>query len=247
MIYEILSEGKVINAVQILQRLVDQLTPLLKHVLEGLSAQQAKILDALMRAGGTATPASLAQATRLKLNAVTVQLGRLKANRMVDVLGGGKGQTAHYTVPDQLFCTWYQMRYLRQNRRRIELFVEVIRLWFEAEERLQFMQRLAQRTAGSDNRQAHSLAEAVEYFAAALRGTAYQEDAKRLTSVTWLRTGDIVEAAKALLDLSLGLQDKEFLHGISEAMYFAFWCHSNNMLPEALAKAKHRPKSDRET
>ena len=153
------------------------------------------------------------QATRLKLNAVTVQLGRLKANRMVDVLGGGKGQTAHYTVPDQLFCTWYQMRYLRQNRRRIELFVEVIRLWFEAEERLQFMQRLAQRAAGSDNRQAHSLAEAVEYFAAALRGTAYQEDAKRLTSVTWLRTGDIVEAAKALLDLSLGLQDKELLHG----------------------------------
>jgi hypothetical protein len=150
MVYEILSEGGVTNAVQVLERLVDQLTPILKHVLEGLPPQQAKILDALMRAGGTATPAALAQATRLKLNAVTSQLRRLKVNRMVDVLGGGKGQTAHYTVPDQLFCTWYQMRYLARKRRRIELFVEVIRVWFEAEERLEHLQRLARGDAAGD-------------------------------------------------------------------------------------------------
>jgi len=37
-------------------------------------------------------------------------------------------------VPDRLFVIWYQMRYLNLNRRRIELFVEVLRIWFEAED-----------------------------------------------------------------------------------------------------------------
>ena len=144
MLYEVLSAGQVQPVVQTLRQLVDELTPLLKDVLESLPPQQSKILDALMRAGGTATPRQLASATRLDLNKVTTQLQRLKESQIVEVRGGGKGRTAYYTVPDQLFCTWYQLRYLRPNRRRIEMFVELLRIWFDAEERLAALQSLSQ-------------------------------------------------------------------------------------------------------
>jgi len=238
MAYEILSEGQVTSAVQALERLVDELTPMLKHVLEGLPPQQAKIVDALMRAGGTATPAALAQATRLKLNVVTAQLRRLKDNRMVEVLGGGKGQTAHYTVPDQLFCTWYQMRYLQRNRRRIELFTEVIRLWFEAEERLEHLQRLAGHAVAGGARPARSLAENAEYFAAALRDTPFEDDAKRLMIQTWLHAGEFAEAAMALADLSLKEWQRAQLDDIRAILDLSQWCQKHHMLPQALETAR---------
>ena len=168
MLYEVLSGGQVQPVVQTLRQLVDELTPLLKDVLESLPPQQSKILDALMRAGGTATPRQLASATRLDLNKVTTQLQRLKESQIVEVRGGGKGRTAYYTVPDQLFCTWYQLRYLRPNRRRIEMFVELLKTWFDAEERLAALQSLAQPAAAPEGPQLRHTAEAAEYYAASL-------------------------------------------------------------------------------
>jgi len=238
MAYEILSEGQVTSAVQALERLVDELTPMLKHVLEGLPPQQAKIVDALMRAGGTATPAALAQATRLKLNVVTAQLRRLKDNRMVEVLGGGKGQTAHYTVPDQLFCTWYQMRYLQRNRRRIELFTEVIRLWFEAEERLDHLRRLSDRAMASGGPQARSLAQAVEYFAAALCKTPHEDVGKQLMIQAWFRAGEVLEAAMALADLSVECAPESKPDDLSALVPLAIWCQQHHMRPEAIEAAR---------
>jgi hypothetical protein len=39
------------------------------------------------------------------------------------------------------------MGYLSQNCRRIELFVEVLRIWFEAEERVQTLQPIAEKAS----------------------------------------------------------------------------------------------------
>jgi hypothetical protein len=247
MVYEILSEGGVTSAVEVLRRLVDELTPLLKHVLEDLPPQQAKILDALMRAGGTSTPAGLAQATRLKLNAVTAQLRRLKDNRMVEVLGGGKGQTAYYTIPDQLFCTWYQMRYLQRNRRRIELFVDVIRLWFEKEERLEHLRRLAKQARMCDGRRARALAESAEYFAAALHGTSHDEAAKQAMIQLWLEAGDFIEAAFAFADRPSVAEDSVSRHAVREFRDFSSWCRVHDltsMAVETARKAAHERPQD---
>ncbi len=136
MLYELLSQQQVTTIVQYFRRLVDELTPLLKDEMENLPPQQRKIIHALMEKGGTAQPTELVGPTRLPLNTITAQLRRLKEAQIVEVLGGGKGRAAHYTIPDKLFAIWYQMRYLSQNRRRIELFVEVLRIWFLEEERL---------------------------------------------------------------------------------------------------------------
>ena len=76
----------------------------------------------------------------MPLNAITTQLGRLKEAQFVEVLGGVcKGRTANYTVPDKLFRHLvHQMRQVPQPEppAHSEMFVEVLRVWFEEEERL---------------------------------------------------------------------------------------------------------------
>jgi len=201
MLYEALTHGNLTSTVETLRTLVDELTPLLKDILEHqFSDQQSKILDALMREGGTATPSKIAKSARLSLNTVTTQLPRLKDMQVVEVRGGGKGRAAYYTVPDQLFCTWYQMRYLRPHRRRIELFVEVLRVWFEEEERLRAMKDLAEKALRAKGKIALDAATATEYFAASLAATGHHPEAQETAVRTWLRTGNMREAAFVLAE-----------------------------------------------
>jgi tetratricopeptide (TPR) repeat protein len=201
MLYELLSQQQVTSIVQYLRRLVDELTPLLKDEMENLPPQQRKIIHALMEKGGTATPTDLVQPTRLPLNAITTQLKRLKDAQIVELLGGGKGRTANYTIPDKLFAIWYQMRYLSQNRRRIELFVEVLRIWFEEQERIETLRSLARSIPMSHPQALSENATAAEYFAASLKGTAHEKIATDICIEQWVKA-DLREAALAYVDLA---------------------------------------------
>jgi tetratricopeptide (TPR) repeat protein len=134
--------------------------------------------------------------TRLGLNQITSQLKRLKDAQIVEVLGGGKGRTANYTVPDKLFTIWYQMRYLSQNRRRIELFVEVLRIWFEDEDRFVTLQSLAKNAVGGAPLAPRDCATTTEYFAASLKSTNYERTAAELCIGQWVKA-DLNEAAQA--------------------------------------------------
>jgi tetratricopeptide (TPR) repeat protein/energy-coupling factor transporter ATP-binding protein EcfA2 len=203
MLYELLTQRKVTTILQCLTRLVDELTPLLKHEIENLPPQQRQIIHALMEKGGAAQPTDLVGPTRLPLNAITTQLGRLKEAQFVEVLGGGKGRTANYTVSDKLFSVWYRMRYLGQNRRRIEMFVEVLRVWFEEEERLVTLRKLALPEQGGAAQFLRDSATTAEYFAASLQGTPHERLATGLCIDQWAKA-DLREAAFAYADLSCG-------------------------------------------
>jgi tetratricopeptide (TPR) repeat protein len=190
MLYEILTHHEVQSAVQALRKLVDELTPLLKDILEHqLAKQQVKVVDALMRLDGNATPSQLAGKSRLSLNIVTSQLKRLEEARIVEVTGGGKGRPAWYSIRDRLFYTWYQMRYLQPGRRRIELFVRVLQIWFEADERLQQLHHLCKTPEPCDKAQVAAYAEAAEYFAVSLAKTQHEGLARRLAIKARLKAG----------------------------------------------------------
>ena len=204
MLYEILSRQQFQPVVQALRATIDGLTPLLKDVLEGLSRQQAKILDAVMRSGGIATPAAIAERVRLPLNAVTTQLGRLKQARLLEVEGGGKGRKASYRVHDPMFRTWYQMRYLRPARRRIEIFVEFLQAWFSVEERIAMVAQLQRKFQGrldDSPNQARELAIALEYFAASLDTISQRWQLMGCAADAYLALGDVREAALSLGEL----------------------------------------------
>ena len=208
MLYELLSENQVTTIVQQLKRLVDELTPLYKHEIENLPAQQQKILHALMEKGGTAKPSELTEATRLSLNAVTMQLRRLKEMQILELRGGGKGRPAFYTVPDTLLSIWYQMRYLRLQRRRIEMFVQVLQIWFEAEERYKTLESLTSIPAATELCRVRERATTAEYFAASLTGTNFEEKARVLALQSWINAKDIREAALVHADFCK-IQEKD--------------------------------------
>ncbi len=201
MLYELLSFQQVTTIVQQLKRLVDELTPLLKDEMENLPPQQRKIIHALMERGGTAQPTDLTAPTRLPLNAITTQLKRLKDAQIVEVLGGGKGRAANYTVPDKLFSLWYQMRYLGQNRRRIELFVEMLRIWFEADERIETLRKMARAKSDTAPQALRDCAVTAEYLAASLKDSSHAMAATEICLNHWI-AADLNEAVLAYADLS---------------------------------------------
>jgi tetratricopeptide (TPR) repeat protein len=234
MLYELLSQRQVTTIVQCLRRLVDELTPLLKDEMENLPPQQRKIIHALMEKGGTAQPTDLVERTRLPLNAITTQLKRLKDAQIVELLGGGKGRAANYTVPDKLFAIWYQMRYLNQNRRRIELFVEVLRIWFEAEERFATIQSFARLDGVASRNVLRDAALTTEYFAASLAGTPYASEARDHTVRQWLMSGDYREAAWAHAEFAgLGALQGTSLES-TVFLRLGHWCAEHADLETAL-------------
>jgi tetratricopeptide (TPR) repeat protein len=201
MLYEIIAVRSIGSVVEALRSLVDSLTPILKDVIEHqMTRQQAKVLDALMRAGGTAKPSDLVKPTRLTLNAVTSQLVRLRAMQVLEVYGGGKGRPAYYSVPDQLFCTWYQIRYLRPNQRRIELFVEFLRLWFAEETRCDMLRSLVSSREQAPGTKKFDTQLAAEYIAASLKATPHEQEARESVLRSWLEKGRLDEAAFALAE-----------------------------------------------
>ena len=142
MVYDVLSLKHLVSVVEALRETIDKLTPAMKDNLENMPAQQSKVLDALMRLNGLASPSEVASIARLPLNVVTTQLGRLKNLRYGEGLGEGRGKPSINRICDQIFNTWYQMRYLRPARRRIEMFVEFLQAWFTVEERLDFLTQM---------------------------------------------------------------------------------------------------------
>ncbi|HJQ58324.1 MAG TPA: tetratricopeptide repeat protein [Vineibacter sp.] len=149
MLYEVVTAGNVGSTVVILRKLVDELTPLYNGKLAALAPQSRKVLDALMRRGGTATPAAIAEISRLPLNKVTAHLTRLRKDGWISLRRGGKGRDAYYSPADQFFGTWYKLRYIGAQRRMVDLIVEVFRAWFTIEQRGAEIERLIDRALRS--------------------------------------------------------------------------------------------------
>ena len=245
MLYELLSQQRVSGIVEQLRQLVDELTPLLKDEVEHLAPQQRKIIHALMEKGGTAQPADLVTLTRLPLGTVTSQLRRLKDAQFVELLGGGKGRRASYTVPDQLFKIWYEMRYLRKNRRRIEMFVEVLRAWFEAEERLAILKTVVSSCSEASPKLLRENAWSAEYFAASLSETTYGQLAREDALRQWLLSGDFNEAASVLCDLAPKSGDSGDSNPASSLLRLSRWCADQDYIPDAMRAANRAVDANR--
>ncbi len=206
MLYHILSQREIGKPVQALWETVAGLTPMLRQELADMPRQQSKTLDALLRLNGAAAPAEISKYSRLPLNVVTTQLGRLKAARYVALEGGGKGKKATYRVPDQMFSVWYRMRYVPVARRRIELFIDFLRAWFSVHERKRLYQERLERFHAYQSRGLVGLAgqslRDAEYYAASLDDPTERIREMHRIADAYITTRDFPSAAGLFAELA---------------------------------------------
>src|SRR5208337_3656236 len=206
MLYHILAQREIGEPVQALWETVAGLTPMLRQELADMPRQQSKTLDALLRLNGAAAPAEISKYSRLPLNVVTAQLGRLKAARYVTLEGGGKGRKATYRVADQMFGVWYSMRYVPAARRRIELFTDFLRVWFSSEERRRLYQERLERFHAYQSRGFVGLAgqtlRNAEYLAASLEEPTERRREMERIADAYITVGDLPSAAGLFAELA---------------------------------------------
>jgi len=212
MLYHILAQREFAEPIQALWETVAGLTPMLRQELAEMPRQQSKTLDALLRLNGVASPAEISKYSRLPLNVITTQLGRLREARYVALEGGGKGRVAIYRVADQMFAVWYWMRYVSVARRRIELFVEFLRAWFSEEERRRlFLERWDRfhryQSCGSVGMATQALRDA-EYYAASLESLTERKREMERIADAYITSDDWSSAAGLFAELAGGTQLK---------------------------------------
>ncbi|MGO8670246.1 MAG: AAA family ATPase [Capsulimonadaceae bacterium] len=137
MLYRVIARSEVIEVKEGLERLLDEVTPYYKHKMECLPPQQRKILDTIARITGEThegvTPGELARTTRLSPTAVSSQLKRLSEQGYVRS-ANLRGRNAYYTLSEQLFTLWYQMRLGRTARERMGWLVDFLKAYYDFKE-----------------------------------------------------------------------------------------------------------------
>ncbi|QDK78481.1 ATP-binding protein [Spirosoma sp. KCTC 42546] len=130
LLFEILVENDSGSVFRDLETLLDRVTPLYKHRIDDLSAQQQKIVAALAQAWDAASTKEIAQIVRLESKAVSAQLTQLINNGVIE-----KQETPTknhlYRLEERFFNIWYLMRYGRRTDQRVLWLVRFFEIMFK--------------------------------------------------------------------------------------------------------------------
>ncbi|MBV9469772.1 MAG: AAA family ATPase, partial [Abitibacteriaceae bacterium] len=137
MLYRVVTRSELLEVRQGLEKLLDEVTPYYKHKIEILPPQQRKILDCIARISSEThegqTPSEIAAATRFSPQVVSSQLKRLLEQGYVRT-ANLRGRNSYYTLSEPLYAIWYQMRFGRDARRRMQWLVNFLKGYYDAEE-----------------------------------------------------------------------------------------------------------------
>ena len=118
LLFEILVENNTGSVFRDLNVLLDRVTPLYKHRMDDLPAQQQKIVAALATAWDAASAKELAQVVRLESKVVSAQLKQLIDNSVVEKVET-KTKNHLYRLEERFFNIWYLMRFGRKTDQRV--------------------------------------------------------------------------------------------------------------------------------
>jgi tetratricopeptide (TPR) repeat protein len=249
-LYDVLCGRPLLDILDTFARLMDELTPYYKGRLETLAPQQRKLIDALTRAGGGATPAELAALLGVKPNQVSSQLLRLRESGWLRTRRAKDRRSTQYVIVDQLFRTWYQMRYLADRRHRYAFLVGFYQSFYSAGELMRLHHRLLTEYEGvakpiterfhlePRDQLGHELEELGARLVTVLEAlpAASDRDSKRWYQARLFVDAGQTESAKALLESSLAEHraDCDRSAEAVDELYFAFIDESHNQYDAAL-------------
>ncbi len=136
LLYQIITESKLIEVEDTLLKILDELTPYFQSKMESLPPQQRKILDTLISLGSPAAPTEIANAARMDVNAVNSQIKRLEDNGFIEPIKLRKKKLTRYEIKERLFRIWREMR-SPPGEKRIRFLVRFLEIWYTPKELLE--------------------------------------------------------------------------------------------------------------
>ncbi len=133
-LFEIFVDDENGNAFKDLEKILDSVTPLYKHRMDKLSAQQQEIVNFIALNWDAVTTKEIAKKTRIQSKAVSAQLGQLEKFHIIDK---EKTNTKNYLyrIHERFFNIWYLMRLGRKwDERRVRFIVEFLQIWCDDKE-----------------------------------------------------------------------------------------------------------------
>lgn len=127
--FEIFVNDKDGDAFTDLESVLDRVTPLYKHRMDDLPAQQQEILQVLALNYDSMNTREIAERTRLDSKLVSAQLKQLQQNNLVSIVHTG-GKNHIYHVHDRFFNIWFLMRMARKgDKNRVLWLVRFLECW----------------------------------------------------------------------------------------------------------------------
>ena len=172
MVYQVLLEDRDGSALNDLETILDQITPLYKSRIEELPVQQRRIVDVIAKNWDAISAKDIAaqireDGKRLQTKLISAQLAQLEKNNVVE-----KKQTNTknhlYQLSDRFFNIWYLMRNGdRRDRRKVKWLTKFLEMWYDDEGSIEsFLERhiLRLKLGGYNAKSALLLAEAPADF-----------------------------------------------------------------------------------
>jgi hypothetical protein len=224
-----LLDTDVLRAADLLQRLVDELTPYYKERIEALPGRAQKLFDALLRGGEPATQSELAR--RVNANgqaAIAGPFNDMKTERIVIGEKAPRSAEVLYRVADRVFAHYYRRRVIDHGRDGCPLdgLVDLLADYFSPEEKREkaaeffradrlaearVMARLYDTARGTSRAARHWMIFYLRsyYIPKRLIPLASQSLAKQLHAVAEAAGGDVGRARALLEEASKGKEPED--------------------------------------
>jgi TPR repeat protein len=134
LLFEIFIDDEKGDSFKDLDMVLDRVTPLYKHRMDELSAQQQELVDIIALHWDAVPVKAIAGKSRLESKAVSAQLRILEKNHIV-IKKTTSTKNHLYQISERFFNIWYMMRYGRKKeKRQIEWLTRFLEEWCDREE-----------------------------------------------------------------------------------------------------------------
>lgn len=134
LLFQIFIDNEHGSALNDLEKVLDAVTPLYKHRMDDLPAQQQKIVDAVAFHWEAISVKDLVKQVRLDSKLVSAQLRQLEKNQVIEKRATDT-KNHIYLLKERFFNIWYLMRYGRkQDRNRVIWLVKFLESWCDKNE-----------------------------------------------------------------------------------------------------------------
>jgi tetratricopeptide (TPR) repeat protein len=141
---EVLDSNDSLRVAEVLEELVDELTPYYKHRIESLSRRARTLLDALLRMGEPRTQSEIAARLGTVQARIAEPFNELRARSEVVGVKAQHSAEMLYHVGDRLMAYYYRRRHLNpgESTSLLEGIIEFLELYYTPEERQSEAERL---------------------------------------------------------------------------------------------------------